>query len=780
MRVFYFNRIKDISGVSGTGRVADGVEFDNGRAAVCWRTPTSSIEIWQSLSECMQVHSHGDATQIVFVDDELKQRGTDLDQILDALEAQTSEVTPEVLRSLHKALSHSLPGVYVSFDGDSIGNKVALAEERDDEESIRDISERIRAGGDLFHKWVQRHDGVELEQGGDEGLAKVPEKALEDLETFRTDYSRLVSATVTVGVGRKISEATKARMLGKLKGKNRIETFSDSTESQLKAALEARGPQDEASKIREAGFAKAFKELEILLKSQFKESDHPRAADGEFTSGSGKTASKNSKPGRLMGSGASLDQIKQGISKFYMSPNIKLEQVGENHWAVHNAKGPIDGVQVRHHKDRYRFESIESEENESKKKVQKSLEFNLFQALEVIEKAKPLPVGTVKQWGGKKYQKQAQGWIPVPGQPRKGGGDEPESSRFAKPAPLSGERRKTPRHVDAGGHIKRELSPGGTKPEIQSPVQARSNQHREADHTIREDNPKDMKTVLDEVLQEMSPANLNFSAGQKALAKHVDYSKIEQIPNTATTKFGGVVGTTLNGRGQKVLVKSALPTDEAFSTAHKEVAYFNCSRFFGLSHMVPECAGDQQEGKFYSVAEWKHGAQPYDPRDREHYQGLVDDGTVHKAAVMNMLLGNVDRHGGNWLVKDHQLLLIDNGFAFGYNGGARLPGSGGQIKSRTPRYLRLLLDDDPGDLEESDFQAAISAVETPEHIANWVKSLSEDRLMQVLEQSRVPDAAIRQALQGLQRAKQFVDRDASFGGLVQVLLHNISGKGESE
>ena len=37
-RLFSVIRIGDASGVSGTGRILDGVLFHNGQVAICWRT----------------------------------------------------------------------------------------------------------------------------------------------------------------------------------------------------------------------------------------------------------------------------------------------------------------------------------------------------------------------------------------------------------------------------------------------------------------------------------------------------------------------------------------------------------------------------------------------------------------------------------------------------------------------------------------------------------------------------------------------------------------------
>ena len=42
MRRFYMQRNKDVSGLSGTGIVAEGVVFTNGFVALTWLTPLQS------------------------------------------------------------------------------------------------------------------------------------------------------------------------------------------------------------------------------------------------------------------------------------------------------------------------------------------------------------------------------------------------------------------------------------------------------------------------------------------------------------------------------------------------------------------------------------------------------------------------------------------------------------------------------------------------------------------------------------------------------------------
>lgn len=62
-------RTRDISGVSGTGVVAYGVQFPNGKVAIAWTCkPAQSVAVWDSLEDAAKVHGHGGATIVTFVD----------------------------------------------------------------------------------------------------------------------------------------------------------------------------------------------------------------------------------------------------------------------------------------------------------------------------------------------------------------------------------------------------------------------------------------------------------------------------------------------------------------------------------------------------------------------------------------------------------------------------------------------------------------------------------------------------------------------------------------
>ncbi len=66
LKTFYLIRDVDVSGVSGTGKVAVGVEFPDGTAVLHWLTEIPSTTIYESVSDVEKVHGHGGATRVVF------------------------------------------------------------------------------------------------------------------------------------------------------------------------------------------------------------------------------------------------------------------------------------------------------------------------------------------------------------------------------------------------------------------------------------------------------------------------------------------------------------------------------------------------------------------------------------------------------------------------------------------------------------------------------------------------------------------------------------------
>jgi len=65
-RLFHLLRLDDESGVSGTGRVAEGVVFSNGWVALLWLTETPSMGFYPSIEAVETIHGHSGKTRVVF------------------------------------------------------------------------------------------------------------------------------------------------------------------------------------------------------------------------------------------------------------------------------------------------------------------------------------------------------------------------------------------------------------------------------------------------------------------------------------------------------------------------------------------------------------------------------------------------------------------------------------------------------------------------------------------------------------------------------------------
>ena len=87
MKTFVLIRDEDESGISGTGTVAEGVQFSNGRCVLSWMTQFKSMSIYESIEDIKAVHGHFGKTRIVF---------DSRNEILNSL-AQTVEYFPDDL-----------------------------------------------------------------------------------------------------------------------------------------------------------------------------------------------------------------------------------------------------------------------------------------------------------------------------------------------------------------------------------------------------------------------------------------------------------------------------------------------------------------------------------------------------------------------------------------------------------------------------------------------------------------------------------------------------------
>jgi hypothetical protein len=71
VRRFQLVRSEDVSGVSGTGVIAQGVEFDDGHVAMRWLGKVKTTEEADAIADILIIHGHGGRTVVVWLDKEM-------------------------------------------------------------------------------------------------------------------------------------------------------------------------------------------------------------------------------------------------------------------------------------------------------------------------------------------------------------------------------------------------------------------------------------------------------------------------------------------------------------------------------------------------------------------------------------------------------------------------------------------------------------------------------------------------------------------------------------
>ncbi len=138
--------------------------------------------------------------------------------------------------------------VFVCWDGDKIGRRVGRAVLANDVGEVRRVDQAINAGNELWKAFALRCGGSIIEIGGDEGRIVIDASYLGDMPSIAHQYASLVGATVSVGVGMKMSESAMALVVAKLRGGDVILVWDPQTMgSEYQSAVDA--PKTEQQKL---------------------------------------------------------------------------------------------------------------------------------------------------------------------------------------------------------------------------------------------------------------------------------------------------------------------------------------------------------------------------------------------------------------------------------------------------------------------------------------------------------------------------------------------------
>lgn len=91
----------DETGVSGTGTIAEGVEFHDGTAALRWRSEFKSTAVYASMADVEAIHGHNGQTKVVWLDASAEMHKAQIERLwLRANECPPSEGTDCALAAI--------------------------------------------------------------------------------------------------------------------------------------------------------------------------------------------------------------------------------------------------------------------------------------------------------------------------------------------------------------------------------------------------------------------------------------------------------------------------------------------------------------------------------------------------------------------------------------------------------------------------------------------------------------------------------------------------------
>ncbi len=70
MRRFVLVRSEDVTGTSGTGVVAEGVEYSNGQVSIHWISQLESVNVYANAKVLEQLHGHDGRTRVKWLDED--------------------------------------------------------------------------------------------------------------------------------------------------------------------------------------------------------------------------------------------------------------------------------------------------------------------------------------------------------------------------------------------------------------------------------------------------------------------------------------------------------------------------------------------------------------------------------------------------------------------------------------------------------------------------------------------------------------------------------------
>jgi hypothetical protein len=236
---------------------------------------------------------------------------------------------------------------------------------------------------------------------------------------------------------------------------------------------------------------------------------------------------------------------------------------------------------------------------------------------------------------------------------------------------------------------------------------------------------------------------------QKSIVRGIDFSQVER--EAVSGKHAMESHWQKGAHGSHVYVKRT-DSQSDFPQPRKEVVFHNLARdFFGMGDHVPTTAHvlHPQTGEEVAVVDGVLGRHvprktmndvsvPSRHEDAEAIHSAGENGDLGKMAIMDAMMGNMDRHQHNWMLDSKgKIKLIDHGDAFRWSG-------------NTPDYLTQYQ-------RVKSARTGMPAELEPIHPAarRWAEKLDPNKLQTLMKNQMVPqrhiDATVKKLL-GLKAA----------------------------
>jgi len=150
-----------------------------------------------------------------------------------------------------------------------------------------------------------------------------------------------------------------------------------------------------------------------------------------------------------------------------------------------------------------------------------------------------------------------------------------------------------------------------------------------------------------------STSESSLRSGSVSSAQNMYSNSVNEV---YLVKFeDGTEGVFKAGSDEPLRLRKSIPDRKGYL---REAAAYEVAKVVGMDDLVPPTVVREVNGKEGSLQLFCSGVPAMAHRPLGRYDGEVDS---KRAAAFDFIMGNTDRHLGNWLVKGDKLRLIDNG-----------------------------------------------------------------------------------------------------------------------